>query len=95
MIEEGEVSQVLESGGVVGHDIGLSWEEKDLVTVAMLALVFAGEGTEVARGTLARHSTFGDSCYSWRVVTAICQGGISHVRRGGHEGDLPHEASLL
>ena len=37
--EELGVSEMLETGGVVGHDIGVSWEVERDVAVAFLALV--------------------------------------------------------
>lgn len=46
MGEEISVRQVLQTGGVVGHDVGVSWDVESHVAVAVLALVAGGEVAE-------------------------------------------------
>ena len=41
VVEEGSVRKVLQARGVVGHDVGVSWEVSGFVTVAVEALVQA------------------------------------------------------
>ncbi len=45
--EERIVSEVLEPGGVVCHDVLRSWEVEGLVAISMIPLVKAGEAAQV------------------------------------------------
>ena len=47
--EKGSVRQVLQAGGIVGHDVGVSWEVGRFVAVAMEALVQACVVAQVGR----------------------------------------------
>ena len=47
--QERSVSKVLQARGIVGHDVGLSWDEVSSVAVAVKALVFAGKVALVCR----------------------------------------------
>jgi hypothetical protein len=54
--KEGVIGEVLEARGVIGHDVGLSWEEVSEVTVAVGPLMIAGKAAESRCGAWARDS---------------------------------------
>lgn len=71
MCKEGGVSEVLQTRGVISHDVGSSWEEERVVTVSVLALVTALEVAQVSRGSVGADSSFVDTGESRCVVRAI------------------------
>ena len=86
--KEGRISEVLQAGGVVGHDIGLSWETLGHMAVAVLPLVLSSEDALLcsrAGGTdcLLAHSGGGRG-----VVYECDNGGALHRVPVGDEGDL-------
>ena len=48
--EEGSVREVLQAGGIVGHDIGTPWDEEVGLAVAVLPLVGTSVVAEVGSG---------------------------------------------
>ena len=58
MSEERKVCEVLQSRGVIGHNIRRSREVEAHMAVAVLSLVLAREVTEVGRRSVAGHGSF-------------------------------------
>ncbi len=75
--EERGVSQVLKTGGIVGHHVLLAREVGDQRAVAVSPLVGACETTEVGGGPVGRHGSFRKAGYGRRVV------------REGFDGPMP------
>ena len=68
MSEERKVCEVLQSRGVIGHNIRRSREVEAHMAVAVVSLVLAREVTEVGGRSIAGHGAFSHSRKSWRVV---------------------------
>ena len=88
MGKQGSVGEMLETRGIVGHDVVQSWEEKGVVAVAMDALVVTRIVTQVGRRAIAGDGPFADAGESRGVVGAIGHGGIAHIVGGGHQRHL-------
>lgn len=56
--DESGVSEVLQARGIVGHHVGVSWDEEGSVPISVLALVIAGQSASVGRGLVAGHGPF-------------------------------------
>lgn len=93
--EERRVSQVLETGSVVCHPIGISGDEAGHMAVAVLALVRACIVAEVGRRPVAGDGATADPGHRWGVIRQVGQGGIPHRMSGCHEGHLGQQASVL
>ncbi len=93
--KESVVSEMLQTGGVIGHDIDFSREVCDLMAVAMLALVHAGEAAQQGGRSGARHSTFVCSGHGGSVVAPSGYGGILHAVLSRLESNLSKESSLF
>ena len=75
--QEFGVSEVLQARGVIGHDIGLSWDALGHVAVSVLPLVFCSKDTLLCRCPFSRDGFLGHSGLG---------GGVVHER--GHSGAL-------
>ena len=93
--EERSIGEVLEARGVIGHYVGLPWEEVRLMAAPMLALVTAGVVAEVSGGPFGGSGPFGQAGEARRVVCAGGDGPVSDVMACGHDGELAVDASLL
>ena len=58
VVEEGGVGQVLQARGIVGHDVGVSWEVGRFVAVAVEALVQAGVVAQIGGGAIRGDGAF-------------------------------------
>jgi hypothetical protein len=76
VVKEGSVRQVLETGGIVGHDVVLSWEEVRDVAVAVEALVVAGEPAQGGSSTASGDGPLSDPRDGRGVVREVFDGGI-------------------
>ena len=93
--KEGRISEVLQAGSVVGHDIGLSWEVLGHMAVAVLPLVLSREDALLGWRTVGRNRLLthlglsrgvvheGDCCRALDGV-ALCHG----ADLGEHAGVL-------
>ena len=86
---------MLEPGGIVGHDVGWSWDVEVQGAVTVLTLQGTGVVAEVGRGSVARHSSLVHARHCRGVVSAIGDGGIPKVKVGGHERSLAQDSRLL
>ena len=76
--EKGSVREVLKTGGIVGHDVRISWDELSYMAVAMVPLVLAGEDALVSRWSFSRDCSLSYSRYGRCVVSGREDGGVSH-----------------
>lgn len=95
MGEEERIGEVLQAGGVVGHDVDLSWEVEGDMVVSMEALVLASPVAEVGCGAVTGYRALSNPGDGGRVVRAICDGRIPDVVRVGHEGHLAEQAGVF
>ena len=65
------------------------------MAVAVLALVSAGEVTEVHRGSVTGYGTSRHSREGGCVVRACGEGGVGAIYGVGHESDLTEDAAML
>ena len=86
--EEGGVRQVLQSGGVVSHDIQPSWAEMACVAVAVFPLVLAGIVAWVSCRSIIRDRPSANAREGRGVVSASGNGGVTDVMMGSLDGDL-------
>ena len=56
-----------------------------MVTVAMFALVEAGQSTQERGRAVGGDGAFGGTRDGWGVVTGVDDGGVASVVSGGHE----------
>ena len=82
-------------GRVIHHDIVEAREESSEVAVAVAALVGAAVVAQERGWSIAGHCAFSNPRDRRGVVTAVGKGGVADVMRGGHEGHLAEQASLL
>ena len=85
LVEVGEkvrVSEVLETRGVVGHDIGRSWEVGSSVAVAVVALMGTLPIAEVSCGTFAADGAFPHSRDGRSVVRSVDESGMGAIMSG-------------
>ena len=88
MREERFISEVLEAGGIIRHDVGLSWEETGEVAAPMNPLVVAGVAAKVGGGARSRDSAFVHSRDGRGVVGEVLKGGVASVMIGAHDVHL-------
>ena len=93
--EESSVREVLQARGVVGHDVGTSWDEEVCLAVPVLPLVGTGIVAEVGRGPVGGDRSFQHPGQGGGVVSPVRDGGVAHVVVMSHEGGLGQQASLL
>jgi len=73
------VGEVLKSGGIIGHDILDPVDEGDLGAVAMVALVEAGDLTEVGGWSTGGGAAFEVASQGGSVVRQVGDGSPSNV----------------
>ena len=91
LVEEGEernVRQMLETGGVVGHAVGVAREVLSQVAVAVDPLVIAREPTQSRRRTCRGDRALSHLRDRWRVVREVLNGRVADVVGVRHEVDL-------
>ena len=86
--EEGGVRQVLQSGGIVSHDVQPSWEEMASVAVAVFPLVLASTVAKVSSRAIIRDRPTANAREGRSVVSASGNGGVADVMMGSLDGDL-------
>ena len=86
--QEGSVSEVLQAGRIIRHDIVDPGEESGEVAVAVETLVGAAVVAQERGRSIAGHCAFSDPRDSRGVVAAVGEGGVSDVVCGGHESHL-------
>ena len=89
------VSEVLQARGIVGHPVGIPWDEVCYVTVSVLALVRACVVAQSSSGTVAGDGASADSGDRRRVVGEVGEGSIADRVTAGHQGDLSQEAGMF
>jgi hypothetical protein len=98
LFEVGEkrmVGEVLESRGIVCHDVVRSWEVGGEVAVAVEALVGARVVAQEGCWPVTGHCPLADSRNCRGVVASIGESGVSDVVSGCHEGYLAKEVGVL
>jgi len=93
--KKGSVRQVLKPGGIVGHDVGRSWEAEASMAVAMLALVRARLVAQECCWAVAADSAFVESRDGGNVVIPGQNRGARDVVVLGQDGRLSLGAGLL
>ena len=93
--EEGSVRQMLQTGRVVGHDVGVAREVAGLVAAAMFALMHARDVAQRRRRPFGGDSALVHSTDRWGVVTAGACRGTSDVMVFALDGQLPEDARML
>ena len=88
-------AEVLESGGVVRHHVGLSRDVRKLICVAVVTLVEAGEATEVCRRAVGGDSTADSPAEGRCVVRETRHGELTHVVVLSDDVLSNEESSLL
>ena len=96
MLQERVIGEVLEARGVIGHDVGLPWEEGSEVAVSVRALMVTGEAAHSRRGSWAG----GDSALvhpgdGWGVVGAVLEGGVADVMVAAHDVHLSKQGGVF
>ena len=89
MSEQVSVREVLKARGVVGHHVGLSWEEVAHMAVAMSTLVVASVAAEPGASTIAGDGTFGKAGQCWCVVGAGSNGRVGDWEGSRYDRSLP------
>ena len=74
--KEGRISEVLQAGGVVGHDIGLSWETLGYMAVAVLPLVLSSEDALLRRWACGADGLLAHTGVRRGVVHECSDGGV-------------------
>ena len=92
---EARVGEVEQPRGIIGHHVGLSWEVGDLVAIAVLALVVAGELAEVRCRARGGDGSFSGSRDSRGVVAKIFECGIANWVAVCHHISLRKKGTLL
>ena len=77
--KEGSVREVLQTGGIIGHDIHGPREEAARVTVAVKPLVLTGVVAEVSGRAVIRDRSSVDPGQSRGIVCAGGDGGVPNV----------------
>lgn len=88
MEQESGVRQVLEARCVVGHGVSVPRKELGYVTVAVLALVIAGEAAEGCSCPDRGDRSFADTGDRRGVVREVLDGGVADIMSVSHEVDL-------
>ena len=86
--EEGRVREVLQTGSVVGHDIGLSWEALVHMAVTVLPLVLSSEDALLRRWACGADGLLAHTRVRRGVVHECGDGGVLYRVSVGDEGDL-------
>ena len=68
--EELRIGEMLETGGIVSHDVPPAWEEESPLAVSVAPSMEAGEVAEVGGWVITGDGAFGDAGVGGRVVGA-------------------------
>ena len=79
---------MLQSGGVVSHNIQPSWEEMASVAVAVFPLMLASIVAQVSCRSIIRDRPLANAREGRGIVSASGNGGIADVMVGSLDGDL-------
>ena len=90
--EEGRVSEVLQARGVISHDVRRPGNEEAGVTVAVSALMHAGEVAQVGGGPAGGDRAFVHAGDGRRVIRAVDEGGITDIVMMSHDVTLAYLA---
>ena len=88
-------SEVLQARGVIGHDVGLSWDALGHVAASMLPLVFCSKDTLLCRCPFSRDGFLGHSGLSGGVVHERGYSGALDWMAVGYVADLRKHAGVL
>jgi hypothetical protein len=86
---------MLETGGVVGHAVGVAREVLSQVAVAVDPLVIAREPTQSRRRACRGDRAFAHSRDRWRVIREVLDGRVADVVGVRHEVDLRQEPRVF
>ena len=86
--EEFRQSEMLQTGGIISHDVGWTWDVRREGTVAMFSLVEASVVAEVGSGSIGRDGTLGYPGDRRGVVGQGVDGGIGDIVLVSHDGLL-------
>jgi len=95
MVQEFRVGEVLETRRIIGHDIFHPDDEGDLGAVSVVALVEAGDLTEVGNWAIASCAAFEVSRQCGSVVGQVGDGGAPSVVGVGDVVQLDHHGGLF
>ena len=87
--EEVGVREVLQLRQIFPHPAGVPVDEGCNVAVVMESLVGAGVVAQVGAGTIAGHSSAGNTRNGLGVVGGVWEGGVAHIVGSGHGRGLP------
>lgn len=93
--QEVSIGKVLESGGVVGHDVGVAWDVGGFRAVAVVALVGAVEAAEVGARVGASYCAFAEAGCGGDVVDQVGDGALAHVVEVGDDVVVQYGRCLL
>ena len=93
--KKGSVRQVEQAGGVISHDVRLSWDEETDSAVAMQSLVFTSFVAEQRVRSVARDRSFIAPRERRGVVGAVFDGAVGQVEVVSHDAELSLAASLF
>ena len=86
--EESRVREVLETRGIIGHHVTLSWEKVSDVAVAVLPLVLASKAAKVGGRLVGRDRSLVESGNGGGVVGQGGNGEVARVEVAGNDGDV-------
>ena len=93
--EESSIGEMLETGGVISHDVLRAWEVPGLVAIAVRALVHGGNQAKLSSRTVSGDGAFVNAGLGGSVVREVAQGGVSGIMLRAHEAHLCDEATVL
>ena len=93
--KKGSIGELLETRGVVGHDIVRTGEVPREVAVPMLPLVEGLHKAELGSWAVVRDSPFVNARLGGCVVREVADGRIGKLMGGGHEACLGDEATVF
>ena len=79
---------MLQSGGIICHDVQPSWEEMASVAVTVFPLVLASIVAKVSSRAIIRDRPTANAREGRSVVSASGNGGITDVMMGSQDGYL-------
>ena len=85
----------MQARGIVGHDVGVSWEVGRFVAVAVEALVQAGVVAQVGGGAIRGDGALSGARDGRSVITTIEESRIGAVMVVGHDAHLCEESRLF
>ena len=95
MRQEFGVGEVLQARGVIGHDVGFSWDALGHVAVLVFSLVFCRKDALFGRRPFCCDGFLGHAGLGRGVVHERDYGGVLDWMPFGHGGDLSEHAGVL